>query len=283
MSRSGEGRPEAEGRPAGPEAGGAGPSDPSHRARLLVTLKVTGPLKDVEVSSLDPGRFRGRASVARLPRLHCCSYGDHPGQSWSTGYTSYDGIASHYERIRQLNPAITGRGYNDAVSGTKMAAAPTQAVKAVNQGGPLCDHLVGRQRSVHLLTGDHDLDDDVPVAVSTGDGHPDGPGPQAVCVRQQHPHLYQLWQVLHTNSLARWAWANFHICQSCLPPPTPRANASRCWPASRPSTRSWPTSAPSTAAAAGTTRRSITISSAPVRSAPCTSSIPASAARPPWP
>jgi hypothetical protein len=30
------------------------------------------------------------------------------------------------------------------------------------------------------------------------------------------PNLYQLWQVLHTNSLARWVWANFHICQSML-------------------------------------------------------------------
>ena len=38
----------------------------------------------------------------------CCSYGDHPGQSWSTGPTSYDGITSHYERIRQLNSAIAG-------------------------------------------------------------------------------------------------------------------------------------------------------------------------------
>jgi hypothetical protein len=55
----------------------------------------------------------------------CCAYGDHPGQSWSTGSTSYDGISSHYERLRQLNSAITGRGYNDAVSGAKMAAAPT--------------------------------------------------------------------------------------------------------------------------------------------------------------
>jgi hypothetical protein len=57
----------------------------------------------------------------------CCSYGDHPGQSWSTGSTSYDGIASHYERIRQLNSAIAGRGYNDAVTGAKMSAAPGQA------------------------------------------------------------------------------------------------------------------------------------------------------------
>ena len=46
----------------------------------------------------------------------CCSYGDHPGQSWSTGYTSYDGVTSHYERIKQLNPAITGHAYSDAAS-----------------------------------------------------------------------------------------------------------------------------------------------------------------------
>src|SRR5215211_3954346 len=64
----------------------------------------------------------------------CCSYGDHPGQSWSTGSTSYDGISSHYERIKRVNPAIAGRGYNNAVSGAKMAAAPTQAARAVDQG-----------------------------------------------------------------------------------------------------------------------------------------------------
>jgi hypothetical protein len=56
----------------------------------------------------------------------CCSYGDHPGQSWSTGSTSYDGISSHYERIKRVNPAITGHAANDAVSGAKMAAAPTR-------------------------------------------------------------------------------------------------------------------------------------------------------------
>jgi hypothetical protein len=64
----------------------------------------------------------------------CCSYGDHPGQSWSTGNTSYDGIASDFERIRRVNSAIAGRGHNDAVSGAKVAAAPTQAIQTVNQG-----------------------------------------------------------------------------------------------------------------------------------------------------
>jgi len=30
------------------------------------------------------------------------------------------------------------------------------------------------------------------------------------------PNLYQLWEVLHTNSLTRWVWATANICQSML-------------------------------------------------------------------
>jgi hypothetical protein len=29
----------------------------------------------------------------------CCWYGDHPAQSWTTGYARSDGISSHYERL----------------------------------------------------------------------------------------------------------------------------------------------------------------------------------------
>ena len=146
----------------------------------------------------------------------CCSYGDHPGQSWSTGSTSYDGIASHYERIRQLNPAITGHGYNDAVSGAKMAAAPTQAAQAANQGA----------RYVTILLGANDLCTSSPSTMtSTTTFRAQFSQAMATLMAQDRkpyvlvssiPNLYQLWQVLHTNSLARWAWVNFHICQSML-------------------------------------------------------------------
>ena len=146
----------------------------------------------------------------------CCSYGDHPGQSWSTGSTSYDGITSHYERIRQLNPAITGRGYNDAVSGAKMAAAPTQAAQAVSQGA----------RYVTVLLGANDLCTSSPSTMtSTATFRAQFSQAMATLMAQDRkpyvfvssiPNIYQLWQVLHTNSLARWAWANFHICQSML-------------------------------------------------------------------
>jgi len=146
----------------------------------------------------------------------CCYYGDHPGQSWSTGSTSYDGIASHYERIRQLNPAITGYGYNDAVTGAKMAQAPTQAGQAVSQGA----------RYVTILLGANDLCTSSPATMTSTDGFRASfsqamttlmaQDPDPYVLVSSIPNIYQLWQVLHTNSLARWAWANFHICQSML-------------------------------------------------------------------
>jgi lysophospholipase L1-like esterase len=146
----------------------------------------------------------------------CCAYSDHPGQSWSTGSTSYDGITSHYERIRQRNPAITGHGYNDAVSGAKMAAAPTQAGQTVGQGA----------RYVTILLGANDLCTSSPSTMTSPDSFRASFSQAMTTLMAQDrkpyvfvgsiPNLYQLWQVLHTNSLARWAWANFHICQSML-------------------------------------------------------------------
>src|SRR5919112_2501794 len=146
----------------------------------------------------------------------CCSYGDHPGQSWSTGSTSYDGITSHYERIRQLNPAITGHAYNDAVSGAKMAAAPTQAGQAVSQGA----------RYVTILLGANDLCTSSPSTMtSTATFRSQFSQAMATLMAQDRdpyvfvssiPNIYQLWQVLHTNSLARWVWATAKICQSML-------------------------------------------------------------------
>jgi GDSL-like Lipase/Acylhydrolase family len=146
----------------------------------------------------------------------CCSYGDHPGQSWSTGATSYDGIASHYERIKQLNPAITGHAANDAVTGAKMAAAPGQAAQAVSQ----------HARYVTVLLGANDLCTASPDTMTPTDTFRAqfsqamatllAPGQDRYVFVSSIPNLYQLWEVLHGNSVARWVWANFHICQSML-------------------------------------------------------------------
>jgi lysophospholipase L1-like esterase len=146
----------------------------------------------------------------------CCSYGDHPGQSWSTGSTSYDGIASHYERIKQLNPAITGHAANDAVTGAKMAQAPGQASQAVSQGARYVTILLGANdlctSSVSTMTSSEDFRAQFSQAMATLMAQDRKPYVFVSSI----PNLYQLWQVLHTNSLARWVWANFHICQSML-------------------------------------------------------------------
>jgi lysophospholipase L1-like esterase len=73
----------------------------------------------------------------------CCSYRDHPGQSWSTGGTWYDGISSHYEHIKRGNGAITGHAYNNAVTGAKLAAAADQASAAVAQHAAYVTVLLG--------------------------------------------------------------------------------------------------------------------------------------------
>jgi lysophospholipase L1-like esterase len=147
----------------------------------------------------------------------CCWYGDHPGQSWSTGYTSYDGIASHYERIKAVHPAITGHAYNDAVSGANMADAPGQATTAVSQ----------RPQYVTIEMGANDLCTSSPDTMTDPKAFEDdfrstleiliaqNPQPPYVFVASI-PDIYQLWQVLHTNSLARLVWATAHICQSML-------------------------------------------------------------------
>jgi lysophospholipase L1-like esterase len=146
----------------------------------------------------------------------CCYYGDHPGQSWSTGSTSYDGISSHYERIKRVNPAIAGHAANDAVSGAKMAAAPNQATQAVNQGA----------RYVTILLGANDLCTSSPATMTPTDTfRAQFSQAMATLMSQDRkpyvfvssiPNIHQLWEVLHTNAVARWVWSTARICQSML-------------------------------------------------------------------
>jgi lysophospholipase L1-like esterase len=146
----------------------------------------------------------------------CCSYGDHPAQSWSTGSAWYDGINSHYERIRRLHPAISGGAHNNAVSGAKMAAAPAQAASAVTQGVGYVTILLGANdlctSSASTMTSTETFRSQFESAMSAlAQGLP-----RAHIFVSSIPNIYQLWQVLHTNSLARLVWSAAHICQSML-------------------------------------------------------------------
>jgi lysophospholipase L1-like esterase len=161
-------------------------------------------------------RRNGRASSFPAATQRCCFYRDHPGQSWSTGGTWYDGISSHYERIKRRNSAITGHAHNNAVTGAKMSAAAKQASAATAQHAAY----------VTVLLGANDLCTSSPSTMTSPDTFKTQFNQAMATLKQQLPDarifvssipdIYQLWKVLHTNRVARTVWATAHICPSML-------------------------------------------------------------------
>jgi lysophospholipase L1-like esterase len=147
----------------------------------------------------------------------CCFYGNHPKHSWSTGGDSTDVVTSHYERILAANPSISGRARNDAVSGAKMSAGPTQASQAVSQGAQYVTILLGANdvctSSVATMTSTTVFKSEFQQTMSTLEaGLPTG----SHIFVSSIPNVYRLWQILHTNLLAETTWTAAGICQSML-------------------------------------------------------------------
>jgi lysophospholipase L1-like esterase len=148
----------------------------------------------------------------------CCWYGDHPSNSWSTGAASWDGVVSHYERIRAINPAISAQNYNDSASGARMSDGPAQAQRAVGQ----------RAQYVTILLGANDLCTATPDTMTTVDAFRTqfratlavlaGLSGRARVFVASIPDVYQLWQIFHTDPVAQFVWGAAGICQSLLAP-----------------------------------------------------------------
>jgi lysophospholipase L1-like esterase len=145
----------------------------------------------------------------------CCFYGNWPGHSWSTGHAPLDGIASHYERIRAQNPAIRGHRWNNAVSGARMADAPAQARRTVDQGA----------QYVTILMGANDLcgwDGGLTPTATFRDRFRETLAILQAGLPNSHvfvasiPNLYQLWSILRTNPVAQVVWQAAGICPSML-------------------------------------------------------------------
>jgi lysophospholipase L1-like esterase len=146
----------------------------------------------------------------------CCFYGNWPGQSWSTGGSSWGGVTSHFERIRTANRGVTA--FNDSVAGARMGDAPGQATRAVQQ----------RAEYVTILMGANDLCTSSPSTMTSAatfraqfeetmrilEGLPAGSHVFVGSI----PNVYRLWQVLRGNALAQSVWFLARICQSVLSP-----------------------------------------------------------------
>jgi lysophospholipase L1-like esterase len=192
------------------------------RRRLMIALLAAGilvgllaPIPAAASPALPTSMAALGDSITRAYDV-CCSYRDHPGQSWSTGGAWYDGISSHYERIKRRNSAITGHAYNDAVTGAKMSAAAGQASAAAAQHAAY----------VTVLLGANDLCTSSPSTMTSTDTFRTQFSQAMAILKQQLPQarifvssipaLYQLWKVLHTNRVARTIWATAGICPSMI-------------------------------------------------------------------
>jgi hypothetical protein len=139
-------------------------------------------------------------------------YVDCPSASWSTGTSSY----SHYRRIQAVNFGITGRSYNQAVTGADMADLYGQV-----QG------VIGRNAEyVTILMGAND------VCASSEAGMTDVgvfrdrfnaamaslttslPGSRVFV--SSIPDIYQLFSLYRYDVGANAVWAIAGICQSML-------------------------------------------------------------------
>jgi lysophospholipase L1-like esterase len=149
----------------------------------------------------------------------CCWYGDHPANSWSTGNAWWDGVSSHYERIRAAKPDIAGQQHNNAVSGARMSDAPAQAQRAVKQ----------QAKYVTILMGANDLCTSSTASMTPADTFRaqfrqslailnSGLPPRARIFVSSIPNVYQLWSLYHGDLIAELIWATARICQSLLSP-----------------------------------------------------------------
>lgn len=156
-------------------------------------------------------------SITQAANLDGTTLGSsNPQHSWSTGYDSGDIILSHYERIVAKNSTISGKNYNDAVSGAKMVDAPAQADKAVTQNVEYVTLLMGGNdvctSSRDTMTSVADYERYYRSAMSklsTG-------LPNAKIYVVSVPDVYQLWKLFNTNNTAKMVWRSFKICQSML-------------------------------------------------------------------
>jgi lysophospholipase L1-like esterase len=191
------------------------------RRALLLSLTVAAAVLAPAASAAPPLPTSMASigdSITRATDV-CCWYGDHPAQSWSTGGGAFDGIRSHYERIRAGQPAINGRNHNDARAGAKMRDAPGQAQVAVGQGARYVTILMGGNDvctdSISTMTSVADFRAQFTTTMNVlASGLPAGSHVFVSSI----PDVYQLWALFHNDAAAQFVWAVAGICQSMLSP-----------------------------------------------------------------
>ena len=153
-------------------------------------------------------------SITRAFETGFFPFTDNPANSWSTGTSST--VNSQYRRILAANGAISGKNFNDAKTGGKMTDLNGQVTSAVSQGAEYITVLMGANdvctSSESTMTSIATFSSQFQAAMNTASTGL----PNARISITSVPNIFQLWNVLHTNSSARSTWDSFGICQSML-------------------------------------------------------------------
>ena len=141
-----------------------------------------------------------------------CFLKDCPQHAWTTGTSS--AVDSHYERLVRMSPGITGRVWNDARTGAKMADLPGQLATVAGRDVGYVTVLMGANdactSSPSTMTPVTTFEGSFRTALQTFTGT----DPQTQIFVSSIPNIYQLWSLL--RSRASSTWRTFGICQSML-------------------------------------------------------------------
>jgi lysophospholipase L1-like esterase len=196
--------------------------------RFLLLGFVAAALLAVPTASAQPSLPDSIAGIGdSITRAYdvCCWYGEHTPQSWSTGGGAFDGIQSHYERIRAQNPNVAGHNFNDARTGGRMRDAQGQAQTATAQQAAYVTILMGANdvctSSPSAMTSVSDFQAQFAATMNTlAGGLPTGSHVFVSSI----PNIYLLWQRFHDNITAQLVWSLAQICQSMLSPANTEAD-----------------------------------------------------------
>jgi lysophospholipase L1-like esterase len=144
------------------------------------------------------------------------AFADAPDNSWSTGVNAT--VKSHYSRILATNTAISGKNFNDAKSGAKMADLAGQMAFVAGRGVEYVTVEMGGNdvctSSVATMTSVADFGTQFTAAMNAI-----APSPKTRVFVASIPDAYQLWSLFKNSSSARFTWAIFGICRSLLANP----------------------------------------------------------------
>lgn len=146
----------------------------------------------------------------------CCSQGEQPLNSWSTGNGRGDGVTSHYQRVLQLTPGIAGKNFNNSVSGAKASDLPRQALEAAGQGAEYVTVLIGANDVCTPSLDTMTPVDDFRASVTRALGTLEQVRPRPQVLVASIPNIYRLWSVLQDDPAAQAAWSAARICQALL-------------------------------------------------------------------